>query len=109
MTFHNALFEMANLSSKITGMRGQVWISTNTGREKHWARVKYTFENKEAVISFSHDEETKIQHNDQDISLKRLNKVIEWVELNKKVLLEYWVSRGKITTDEVLKKLIPLR
>ena len=42
---YQSLFEMANISTKKTGLDFIVWISPQSGREKHSARIKVQINN----------------------------------------------------------------
>jgi hypothetical protein len=94
------LYEMANLVTRSTGLKGIMWVFTKTGKEKHWARVKYTPEKgKEVIITISNNPEviSKVR-----VSSALLNDAIEWVRKNEQVLMQYWQSEGRMDLQELL-------
>ncbi len=101
------LFDMANLSSALTGLPMVVWISER-GRSRHDVRIK---------VSLVHGRRA---HPDQtaSVSLRPAVEVVagppldprdlalvqRWVELNRDALLAYW--DGSLFTDEVIGRLV---
>ena len=101
------LFDMANLSSALTGLPMVVWISER-GRSRHDVRIK---------VSLVHG---RPAHPDQTaaVSLRPTVEVVagppldphdltliqRWVELNRDALLSYW--DGSLLTDEVIGRLV---
>ena len=94
------LFEMANISSSKTGLPVMIWISYNTGKEKHYARIKIKVANDWIPITISDNPEVKTDK--VKIKSATLNKIISWIVLNKDVLLKYWNAKGKLGIDYVL-------
>jgi hypothetical protein len=97
------LMDMANLTSKQTGIDGIVFISTEMG--KHGPRVKYflkagrnqrsfsvTIGGKPALAASSLDDRT---------TNKMAPQVIDWVKLNRTELLDFWSNGNDWTVDEV--------
>jgi hypothetical protein len=95
--------EMANLSKQKTGLDYIIWVFPQTGKEKHWARIKVQIDNNRIPISIS--DNPKILSSNVEINAKSLNKIKVWIVLNKEVLLNYWNAKGKISIDEILDKL----
>lgn len=92
-------FEMANISTKKTGLDYIVWISPQSGKEKHSARIKVKIDNNFVPITISDNPEVK---SSVKIDAKKLNRIKKWIIKNKKVLLKYWNGKGEITIDEIL-------
>lgn len=83
-----SLEEMSNLFPKNSGLPFVVWISHKTGNEKHWVRIKVSIDNNFYSVTISDNPEWV--HIPKGVSQKKLNQVIEWVKLNKQVLLDHW-------------------
>jgi F420-dependent methylenetetrahydromethanopterin dehydrogenase len=99
MKKHERLFEMSNLSTKKTGLDYIIWITPQSGKEKHEARIKIKIDNKFVSITIGDTPELKSKVN---IESKKLNKIFDWIKLNKNILLKYWNGKGNITIDEIL-------
>jgi len=99
---YQKFFEMANISIKKTGLDYIVWISPQSGKEKHNARIKIQIDNDFVPITISDNPELKSK---TKIDSKKLNKVYKWIILNKETLLKYWNGKGKIGIDEILDEL----
>lgn len=95
---NQSLFEMANISTKKTGLPVIVWISVKF--ENHKPRIKIM--NKNCKVSISIEDKPQIL-----VGNCKSNKIIEqvkkWIKINKNVLLDYW--NMKITTDEAIELL----
>ena len=95
-----ALFEMANLFSKHTGLPFVVWISYRGGAQ-HDVRVKVspgpkTLSSEMASVAIRpkvHVVEGKV--NASDLAL-----LTKWIELNRAVLVQYW--EGDIDTKDAI-------
>jgi len=94
------LFEMANISKEKTGLPVMVWISYQTGKEKHSARIKIRLNDEWIPITISDKPEVKSK--EIKGKSKVINSVIDWIVLNKNVLLKYWNAKGKLGIDFVL-------
>ena len=101
-TNFDLLTEMANISKQKTGLDYIVWLFPKTGKEKHGARIKIRVNNNFIPITISDDPEVK---SFARLDAKKINKIKEWIVLNKEVLLEYWNGQGDIAIDEILEKL----
>jgi hypothetical protein len=97
------LFEMANISPSKTGLPVMIWISYNTGKEKHSARVKIKIDNVLVPITISDAPEVK--GSNIKIKSKVLNPVFEWIIKNKKILLKYWNAKGNMGIDDLIDNL----
>lgn len=101
------LFELANFSTKITGLPMIVYVSGK--QSSHAARIKVARTYKKNFIagdtfSMSVSDRPKIVAGDQgDIEEVDLVQVKEWIILNKEALLKYW--NLKISTDELIEVL----
>ena len=96
------LTEMANISKQKTGLDYIVWLFPKTGKEKHGPRIKIKIDNAYVPITISDIPEVKAYIK---IDAKKLNKIKDWIVLNKDSLLEYWDGAGEVTIDEILGKL----
>jgi hypothetical protein len=57
---------------------------------------------KTAVITISQKPEVK---ENNGVSKRHLNSIIEWVQLNEPILIKYWKSQGKMPLKELLAKI----
>ena len=93
--------EMANLSSARTGIDGVVHISTQTGG--HGPRVKYFLKPGRSQPSFSVSisDEPQLLANSlpQPVVRRMAPRVMEWVKLNRALLLDFW-NEGDSWMDE---------
>src|SRR5713226_1101012 len=84
--------EMANLSSARTGIDGVVYISTQTGG--HGPRVKYFLKPGRSQPSFSvsiSDEPQLLANSLPQPVVRRIApRLMEWVKLNRALLLDFW-------------------
>jgi len=96
------LTEMSNISKQKTGLDYIVWLFPNTGKEKHGARIKIKVDNEYVPITISDEPEVK---SFVKIDSKKLNKIKNWIILNKEILLKYWNGKGEVAIDEILDKL----
>ena len=100
LIYQEPLYEMSNLTSKHTGTDVTIWVSVKNAN--HSARVKVYKNNQTQGNNFSItiSQDPKIV-GEVFINKRKLNKVIEWVKLNEKVLLDYWDMKID-TVDMVL-------
>lgn len=102
---HNGevLNEMANLYFRTTGINTRIYISSK--EPQHRPRIKvYNSSNSES-FSLSIEDEPKILAGDSSIvSPKILKQVIEWIPLNKDLLLYYW-EHPEMDTVELLERI----
>jgi Domain of unknown function (DUF4160) len=97
----DALFEMANLSPKRTGLRFVVWISPKAGAP-HDVRVKVSEgpkEHRSEFISVAIRPDVRVvggEMSAHDLALLR-----EWVELNRDVIIKYWDGDIEYTEDAI--------
>ena len=89
--------EMANLTKSDTGLNYRVWIQTQTGKEKHWARIKVEIHNEFIPISISSTPEIMIKDKQNIFTAKDLNDIKLWIKKNEKLLLAYWNSKGDMS------------
>jgi len=96
-----ALFELANLSPKRTGLPFVVWISPKGGAQ-HDVRVKVSRSpraNSSEWISVAIRPAVRVVGGDMsahDVTLLR-----EWVELNRDVIIKYWDGDIEYTEDAI--------
>ena len=96
-----ALFEMANLSRKRTGLPFVVWISPKAGAS-HDVRVKVSQGPKvhpSELISVAIRPDVRVVGGDMsahDLALLR-----EWVDLNRDVIIKYWDGDIEYTEDAI--------
>ena len=83
------LNEMANLYFRTTGINTRIYVSSR--EPQHKPRIKvYNSSNSES-FSLSIEDNPKLLAGDSSIvSPKILKQVIEWIPLNKELLLYYW-------------------
>ena len=112
-TFNNGLsedflmFEMANLLPCRTGLKYQVWYSTQSYGYK--PRIKVDIPDGKSIYILIENHEVK---GDIDkIASKELQRIFDWIDLNKDVLLKYWkeAPAGKIDTVEMNNWLKPIQ
>lgn len=105
--------EMANVGYRRTGIPDiKVNVYCQADKElQHGPRVKisnvYGKFRKDDCFSVSLTA-FKVMEGQVKIKEKELQKVIQWLKLNKKQLLDYWKSDGEIDTDEFLDSLVKL-
>jgi len=98
-----ALFEMTNLPTARTGIRGVLFLST--AMASHGPRVKYFAKTGKGQPSFSVSiaEEPCVLAN--SLPERVLNEaapdVVEWVKLNRSALLRFWNEGETWTIDEL--------
>lgn len=108
------IFAMANLSTKTTGISGAViWVSAGEFEGKkstHGARIKVVEGNSmsasglvDAVV-ITLTEDPKVLHG--KLKKKTLAQVIDFIKVNRTVLLGYW--KGKLDTLEMAAKIKPI-
>lgn len=96
-----ALFEMANISPKRTGLPFVVWISPQAGAP-HDVRVKVSRGPKvhsSELVSVAIRPEVHVvagKLNAHDLALLR-----KWVELNRDVIVKYWDGDIEYTEDAI--------
>lgn len=100
------MYEMANLLPKRTGLKYQIWYSA--AYPGHNPRIKVDLgDNKSIYIQIENHE---IKGDINKIKSKELNKIFNWIDLNKEALLRYWygASKGEIDTAEMSTLLKPV-
>lgn len=102
---YKRFFEMANLTKADTGLNYRIWISTNTGKEKHWARIKVEVDNEFIPISIEDNPQIKVKSKQNILPSKDLEMIILWIVKNKQLLLDYWNSKGEMSLKEFFKKM----
>ncbi|HEX6441440.1 MAG TPA: hypothetical protein VF007_04585 [Stellaceae bacterium] len=95
--------EMANLTSRQTGIPGTIFISTAMG--SHGPRVKYFVQPGRTQPSFSVsvvDPPAVVANSlPARVLRQRLPQVIEWVSRNRNALLDFWNNGDTWTQPEV--------
>lgn len=86
--------EMSNLRNKETGLPMVVWLQPKTRREQHWARIKvskkYGDKVSEDLFTITIENEPQVVGDTGDIKTNDIKKVIEFVKINKDLLLDFW-------------------
>jgi hypothetical protein len=103
----DALFEMANLFPKHTGLPFVVWISTGQGVQ-HDVRVKASPGPRalpSEMTSVALRPNVHVVHG--DMTAENLDLLATWIELNKDVILRYW--EGSIDTVDAMRAIRPIR
>jgi hypothetical protein len=102
-----ALFEMANLFSKHTGLPFVVWISYRGGAQ-HDVRVKVSPGPKalpSEMASVAIRPNVRVVEGKMDAA--DLTLLTKWIELNHDVLVKYW--DGEIDTKDAIDEIRPLK
>ena len=102
-----ALFEMANLFSKHTGLPFVVWISYRGGAQ-HDVRVKVSAGPKalpSQMVSVAIRPNVRVVEG--KMSASDLALLTKWVELNHDVLVQYW--DGDIDTKDAVEAIRPIK
>jgi hypothetical protein len=102
-----ALFEMANLFSKHTGLPFVVWISYRGGAQ-HDVRVKVSPGPKalpSEMVSVAIRPNVRVVEGEMDAA--DLTLLTKWIELNHDVLVKYW--DGEIDTKDAIDEIRPLK
>lgn len=104
------LFEMANMSSKVTGIdRVVIWASqAQDGAKRHGPRVKVSAHltmkaDPDDLFVLSIQDSPVILAGECELPTDTLDDVKDWISQNKDALLSYW--RGETTTDEFITQL----
>lgn len=94
---------MANLPPKRTGLPYQIWYSAQEPRHKPRIKVDLPDGRNLSIEIESH----KVTGPLKKISSTDLNKILEWMDLNKEILLKYWngARSGSIDNGDVLNEL----
>ena len=104
---------MANVVSERTGLAETVFISSKSNNKKGFARIKVNDTpaqafDKQRCFEVLFNETTypfaRISQRKSHVTAKELQRIFEWVEKNKGVLLDYWYER-EVDTLAVLTKL----
>lgn len=105
MKKYQRLYEMANLTKSDTGLNYRLWIQTQTGKEKHWARIKIEVDNEFIPMSITDEPEIMVKSKKEVINSKDLNEIKKWVVMNQGLLLKYWNSKGEMSLQDFFKKM----
>ena|ERR1039458_8780479 len=98
----DGLFEMANISSKRTGLPFMVWISTKEGARQHDVRVKVSKGRKAHAsewVSVALRPDVRIVGGEMTGPHFALLK--KWIELNRDVIIKYWDGDIEDTQDAI--------
>jgi hypothetical protein len=99
---YERFFEMANLVRSDTGLDYKIWISPQSGKEKHWARIKVEIDNHLIPVSISQDPKILLK---RKVTISNFDKLRKFIILNYDVLMDYWNSRGEMSLRDVFKRL----
>ena len=91
--FTESLFEMANVIKSRTGLNTMIWISTK--EPSHGPRIKVQANRSDKIISHEMfivtiEDMPEVIGDIGKLKAKDINKIKEFVILNKEVLLDYW-------------------
>ena len=103
----DALFEMANLFPKHTGLPFVVWISTGQGVQ-HDVRIKASSSPKaipSQMISIALRPDVHVVEG--YMSPENLALLRQWIALNERIILRYW--EGLIDTVDAIQALKPIQ
>ena len=90
------IFDMANLPPRRTGLKYQIWYGSKVS--KHLPRIKVSLKDSELSIEIlSH----KVRGDESKIDSSDLKLILEWIDLNKEVLLDYWENADSGSIDPV--------
>jgi len=105
------LFEMANITSKKTGIeRVVIWASqAQDGAKRHGPRVKVSSSYTSSVkpddfFVLTIQEQPRVVAGECSLSNDDLQDVKDWVSVNRDALLEYW--NDGVSTEDFLAKLV---
>lgn len=98
------MFEEVNLSPKTTGLPTVIYISVK-GNSKHFARIKASSKRgdklkADSLITITIGDEPVVIGNKGDLTAKDIHQLIDFVIVNKVVLLSYW--NEEIDTAELI-------
>lgn len=82
------LVDKANCYKNVTGIPGRVLISSAYPNQS--PRLKYKIDNTEITVSIEDNPETLAPKSLKGTFPFKFKGIIEWIRLNKDVLLEYW-------------------
>lgn len=103
------LWEMANLSSNITGIENFIiWINGGVEKLQHGPRIKVYRGNKIILGTSSTIPLSGMPYPRGNIKFSQdeLAKIIEWIQINRSVLIAY--GNNEMTTDELFQQLIKI-
>jgi hypothetical protein len=83
----NNIWEMANISKSKTNLSVNIYISEKNS--SHGPRIKLSKEGHNFICSITISDNPTIIGNCK-IKQKELNKIIEWIKINKDILLDLW-------------------
>lgn len=86
------IIDMANFTPESTGVDRMVFVSSKQPRHKPRVKVAVTSHVIQgSTVSFSIEDEPKpIVGDVSKLPKKVVSQIIEWIKLNKEVLLKYW-------------------
>jgi hypothetical protein len=86
--------EMANFRPKSTGLPMVVWIAPESGREKHFARIKvakhYGDDLKSNDFFTITVPKKERRGNPGDIRQEDIDKVGKWIDMNAEAIFDFW-------------------
>lgn len=102
------MYEMASISTKKTGLPLKIWVSTK-GKTRHSARIKVSSLcgdklKPDATFTITIEDDPKIIGSTGNIKTYDLEKVKDFVIMNKNALLMHW--NELLDTDELLDVLV---
>ena len=91
--YKKKFYEMANLTKEDTGLPYIIWITSSSGKEKHWARIKVSYKNELIPVLISDDPKVIIKGK----QLPKFSIIRKFIIENKDILLAYWNSKGELS------------
>lgn len=104
-------WSMSNVKSDTSGLPGMIYIWVNSpAKLPHWARIKVSNvrgkfrEGDSFTVSITEDPKVK-SGTPANFDAKELQAVFDWVHVNRKVLLEFWVA-DNMEFEEIKPRLV---
>ena len=91
------MFEMSNLFPCITGLKYQVWYSAYS----HGSQPRIKVDMPDGKSVYIQIENHEVKGEVDKITSQELQRLFDWIDLNKNALLKYWneAPAGKIDTE----------
>jgi hypothetical protein len=107
----HVFYEMSNFRNKYTGLPMVIWIQPKTGKEQHYARIKvakiYGDKISDNLFVITIEDNPKVIGDAGEIKQKDIKKAIEFIKLNKELLLDIWNDIiDPISAVEFIKKIL---
>lgn len=83
-------FYMANLWEENTGVKGTIWVCT---KHTKYNRPQFIYAVGNDELSISIEDETILTPKELEGTKPTNSKLIEWLKLNRQILLDYWYEK----------------